>query len=110
MAMHPPDRRAVATRMAVVGTYIPATTDEIGEILADARNAWADFQELVATLKAGMRQHPDLVPQLERIEAYGALVGRDEGAGQSMEGWLDEIADELAIVASAESMEEGDAR
>jgi hypothetical protein len=29
--------------------------------------------------------------ELQRVEAYDALVGRDEGMGMSMAGWLDEI-------------------
>ena len=87
-----------------------ATTDEIAEVLADTREAWSAFQEQVATLKARMRAHPEFGSQMDRIEAYGALDGRDEGGGQSMEGWLTEIADELAIVASAEEMDEEAAR
>ena len=30
-----------------------------------------------------------------RIEAYRVGTGYDEGGGQSLEGWLDEIEDDL---------------
>ena len=94
----------------MLGTYTPTTLDEIAELLADVREVWGEFQEQVDQLKAAMRRSPALHLQLERIEAYGALEGRDEGAGQSMEGWLDEIAAEIEIEKSAAEMDEEDAR
>ena len=50
-------------------------------------------QERVAELKRALRAsgHPDLRFELEQIEAYDALAGRDQGVGQSVAGWLDEI-------------------
>ena len=83
---------------------------ELQELLAKARDAWAFFQADVAALKDAMHTIPEMEPQLRRIEAYGALVGRDEGMGQSMEGWLDEIAEEIRIGYDAANMQEGDAR
>ena len=63
------------------------------DAVAAARGAWEAYQARVDELKRALREsgHPDLVFELERIAAYDALVGRDEGMGQSMEGWLDEI-------------------
>ena len=83
---------------------------ELQELLAKARDAWAFFQADVEALKQAMAQTPELAGELRRIEAYGALVGRDEGMGQSMEGWLDEIAEEIRIGYDAANMQEGDAR
>lgn len=45
--------------------------------------------ELKEALRAS--DHPGLRFELERIAAYDASVGRDEGMGMSMAGWLDEI-------------------
>ena len=58
-----------------------------------ARTAWLAYQERVDALKEALRRstHPGLAFELQRIEAYGALAGRDEGMGQSRAGWLDEI-------------------
>jgi hypothetical protein len=82
-----------------------STTVDVDEVLGAveaARAAWTEYQERVAELKQALRasDHPGLRFELERIEAYAALVGRDEGMGMSMAGWLDEIA-EAAKGASA---------
>ena len=68
-------------------------TGEVLDALEAARKAWAGYQEQVAELKQALRAsgHPRLRFELERIAAYDALVGRDEGMGQSMDGWLEEI-------------------
>lgn len=68
---------------------------EVLDAVEAARDAWAEFQDRVDALKEVLRasDHPGLRFELARIEAYDALVGRDEGIGQSMEGWLDEIAE-----------------
>ena len=68
------------------------TGDVLGALEA-ARSAWIEYQERVNELKRALRasDHPDLAFELARIEAYDALVGRDEGMGMSMDGWLDEI-------------------
>ena len=34
---------------------------------------------------------PEVQHELRRVEAYDALVGRDEGMGYSMTSWLEEI-------------------
>ncbi|MGC8634839.1 MAG: hypothetical protein ACP5VP_09265 [Candidatus Limnocylindrales bacterium] len=66
---------------------------EVLDTLPAARAAWLAYQERVDELKQALRasDHPGLRFELARIEAYGALEGRDEGMGRSMEGWLDEI-------------------
>jgi hypothetical protein len=58
-----------------------------------ARGAWDAYQVRNDELKRALREsaHPGMAFELRRIEAYDALVGRDEGMGQSMAGWLDEI-------------------
>ncbi len=67
--------------------------DDVLDAVETARAAWAAYQARVDELKQALREsvNPALALELRRIEAYGALVGRDEGMGQSMEGWLDEI-------------------
>ena len=67
---------------------------EVLQAVEAARVAWAGYQEQVAELRRALRasDHPGLRFEVARIEAYDALVGRDEGAGMSMAGWLDEIA------------------
>ena len=68
------------------------TTDETMDALIDARKAWDAWQEAWADLKRTMRA-ADL--STVRIEAYQAGTGYDEGGGQSMEGWLDEIEQQI---------------
>jgi len=66
---------------------------EVIEAVGTALEAWLAFQERVDELKATMRrcELPEVQHELVRVEAYDALVGRDEGMGQSMTSWLDEI-------------------
>jgi hypothetical protein len=67
---------------------------EVLDAVEAARAAWDVFGERIDALKHALRAstHPALTLELRRIEAYDALVGRDEGLGMSMAGWLDEIA------------------
>ena len=67
--------------------------DEVIDAVEAAREAWQEYLERVDDLKSAMRrsERPEVRFELERVEAYDALVGRDEGMGQSMAGWLDEI-------------------
>ena len=67
--------------------------DEVIDAVGAAREAWEEYLERVHELKAAMRrcQSSEVQFELDRIEAYDALVGRDEGMGQSMTGWLEEI-------------------
>ena len=66
---------------------------EVLEAVGAAREAWDEYLESVDELKAAMRrcQASEIQWELQRVEAYDALVGRDEGMGMSMAGWLDEI-------------------
>ena len=66
---------------------------EVHDAVTAARAAWDEYRARVDELKQALREsvHPALALELRRIEAYDALVGRDEGMGMSMEGWLDEI-------------------
>jgi hypothetical protein len=84
---------------------------ELDELVAKARDAWAFFAADVAALKEALRRTatPALAAELRRIEAYGALEGRDEGLGHTMTDWLDEIADVIASGRAAAEMEDEDA-
>ena len=88
------------------------TFDELADLVEESRDAWREYQATIENLMPAMRHSPSngIAHEVRRIEAYGALVGRDEGMGQSMEGWLDEIADEIRIERDAADMAEGDAR
>ena len=92
-------------------TAAGTSLDKLADLLEDAREAWSEYQERVEDLMREMRHSASngIAHQVRRIEAYGALGGRDEGMGQSMVGWLDEIADEIRIERDAADMEEGDA-
>ena len=75
---------------------MPGSATDASDVLdavEAARIAWHAYQQMVRELKGALRAsaHPGLAFELKRIEAYDALVGRDEGMGQSMDGWLDEI-------------------
>jgi hypothetical protein len=69
-----------------------ADTDTVADALEEARRAWSDWQDAWANVQQGMRA-ADM--STARIEAYRVGTGYDEGGGQSMEGWLDEIEDDL---------------
>ena len=88
---------------------MPTDFDTLADLTEEAHEAWRDYQAKVETLMSAMRHSPSngIAHQVRRIEAYGALGGRDEGMGQSMDGWLDEIADEIR---SERDAGEGDAR
>jgi hypothetical protein len=62
--------------------------DEAAEALTVARDAWQTWRcawdELVARL-----HHASV--STARLDAYRVGTGYDEGGGQSLEGWLDEI-------------------
>lgn len=68
-------------------------TRDVIDAVEAARAAWHAYQERVDALKEVLRAttHPGLAFELARILAYDALVGRDEGMGRSMAGWLDAI-------------------
>jgi hypothetical protein len=63
------------------------TFDAVADALEEARRAWSDWQDAWTGLQRAMRS--------ARIDAYRVGTGYDEGGGQSLEGWLDEIEDAL---------------
>ena len=63
--------------------------DAGGEVL---RHAWTDWQAAWTNLQRAMRSAG---MSTARIDAYRVGTGYDEGGGQSLEGWLDEIGDDL---------------
>jgi hypothetical protein len=68
------------------------TTDTVADALEEARRAWADWQDAWTNVQQAMRA-ADM--STARIEAYRVGTGYDEGGGQSLDGWLDEIEDAL---------------
>jgi hypothetical protein len=71
------------------------TTDKASELrdeLEEVRAAWQEWidrwTEFQRTLRhAGYNTY--------RLDAYQVGIGSDEGGGQSLEGWLDEIESDL---------------
>lgn len=68
------------------------TRDAVAEALEDARLAWQKWQDAWAEVQETMR---DAGMSTVRIEAYRVGSGYDEGGGQSLIGWLDEIDREV---------------
>jgi hypothetical protein len=60
--------------------------DEVREAWRTWTDRWSEFQSTLS--RAGY--------DTCRLDAYQVGVGRDEGGGQSLEGWLDEIDTDLA--------------
>jgi hypothetical protein len=67
-----------------------ATRDAVADALDDARRAWSDWQDAWTGVQRAMRAAG---MSTARIDAYRVGTGYDEGGGQSLEGWLDEIED-----------------
>ena len=71
------------------------TTDQANELrdeLEMTRVAWSDWLERWEDFRRRLQKagYP-----LLRLDAYRVGTGFDEGGGQSMEGWLDEIESDL---------------
>ena len=66
---------------------------EVRDTAVAARDAWEEYLERAGDLKRAMRRsgRASIQWELQRVEAYDALVGRDEGMGMSMGEWLDRI-------------------
>ena len=71
---------------------ITDTRDAVAEALEDARQAWRDWQAAWTGVQTSMRAAG---LSTSRIDAYRVGTGFDEGGGQSLEGWLDEIEREV---------------
>jgi hypothetical protein len=67
-------------------------TDTVADALEEARHAWSEWQDAWTNLQQAMRSAGMTTA---RIDAYRVGTGYDEGGGQSLEGWLDEIEDAL---------------
>jgi hypothetical protein len=67
-------------------------TDEVEAALSAARKAWGDWEDAWAMLLHRMRAAG---LSTTRIDAYMVGTGYDEGGGQSLLGWLDEIQDQI---------------
>ena len=70
----------------------------VADALEEARRAWSDWQEAWTGVQRAMRSAG---LSTARIDAYRVGTGYEEGGGQSMEGWLDEVEKDI---------EEGDHR
>ena len=73
-------------------TMTAEKASELRDELEDVREAWREWTEsweaFQRTLRhAGYNTH--------RLDAYQVGMGTDEGGGQSMEGWLDQIEADL---------------
>jgi hypothetical protein len=70
-------------------------TDKASELrdeLEEVRAAWQEWTDLWTEYQRTLR-HAGY--NTYRLDAYQVGVGSDEGGGQSMEGWLDEIESDL---------------
>jgi hypothetical protein len=71
------------------------TTDQanlLRDELEEARAAWSEWGERWAAFQQTLRRARY---NTYRLDAYQVGTGSDEGGGQSMEGWLDEIENDL---------------
>ncbi len=78
--------------------------DERRDALEDVREAWREWSE---TWQAFQRTLRHAGYNTYRLDAYLVGTGSDEGGGQSMEGWLDEIGADLAEAAAPAGDEPG---
>ena len=79
-----------------------ATRDAVADALEEARQAWRDWQDAWTGVQRAMRSAG---MSTDRIDAYRVGTGYDEGGGQSLEGWLDEIEDGPPVTASSATPE-----
>jgi len=70
----------------------PDLATELLDELDDVRHAWREWTEKWASFERALRRAGY---DTDRLEAYQVGTGSDEGAGQSMVGWLDEIETDL---------------
>ena len=71
------------------------TIDQASDLLTeldDVRDAWAEWIEKWAAFGRALR---GARYDTYRLDAYKVGLGTDEGGGQSMIGWLDEIEADL---------------
>ena len=73
-------------------TMTEATRTDLLDELEMTRVAWSDWQERWEDFRRRLR-HGGY--NTYRLDAYQVGSGSDEGGGQSMEGWLDEIESDL---------------
>jgi hypothetical protein len=67
--------------------------NELRDELEEVRAAWQEWTDRWTEYQRTLR-HAGY--NTYRLDAYQVGVGSDEGGGQSMEGWLDEIEVDLA--------------
>lgn len=70
----------------------PDLAPELLAELDDVRDAWVEWTEQWEAFKESLRRSGY---NTYRLEAYRVGTGSDEGGGQSMLGWLDEIETDL---------------
>jgi hypothetical protein len=69
------------------------TAQELRDELEEVREAWGSWTDRWSQFQSTLsRSGYDTF----RLDAYGVGTGSDEGGGQSLEGWLDEIEADLA--------------
>ena len=67
-------------------------TSTVADALENARRAWDEWQDAWDGVQRAVRAAG---MSTARIEAYRVGSGYDEGGGQSLAGWLDEIECDL---------------
>ena len=80
----------------------------VDDALEEARLAWAKWRSAWGDVQSAMEQAG---MSTNRIEAYRVGSGYDEGGGQSMEGWMDEVqqkVDEAAMTEEEKAQAEDD--
>ena len=73
--------------------------NELRDELEEVRAAWQEWIDRWTEYQRSLR-HAGY--KTYRLDAYQVGVGRDEGGGQSLEGWLDEIEADLMAESDGE--------
>lgn len=81
----------------------PELANDLLAELDDVRDAWAEWTEQWTSFGRALRRAGY---DTSRIDAYRVGTGSDEGGGQSLIGWLDEIETDLTAP-STSPCEEG---
>jgi len=83
------------------------TASELRDELEEVREAWQSWTDRWTEFQSSLsRSGYDTY----RLDAYRVGTGFDEGGGQSLEGWLDEIDTDLAKDATASACAGSDGR
>jgi hypothetical protein len=76
------------------------TAEELRDELEEVREAWREWTDRWEEFQTSLRQAGY---KRDRLDAYRVGTGSDEGGGQSLAGWLDEIETNLIAEATPSS-------